>query len=108
LRSDGVVLVTRTNDRRTQDLARRLHIKQHAVAFGLEAVATMLVGGGFVGFLPTHYVEMLRPIHQLEEVSGAKAFRYTSQFSLISAINRPLPPSGRLLSRLLTDPQNAT
>ncbi|MBB4371233.1 DNA-binding transcriptional LysR family regulator [Bradyrhizobium sp. cir1] len=105
---DGVVLVTRTNDRRTQNLARRLHIKQHAVAFGLEAVATMLVGGGFVGFLPTHYVEMLRPIHQLAEVAGAEAFRYTTQFSLISAINRPLPPSGRLLTRLLTDPQSAS
>ncbi|KJC38213.1 transcriptional regulator [Bradyrhizobium sp. LTSP849] len=108
LRDGGVVLVTRTNDRRTQNLARRLHIKQHAVAFGLEAVATMLVGGGFVGFLPRHYVEMLRPIHQLEEVSGAEAFRYTTQFSLISAINRPLPPSGRLLAKLLTDPESAT
>jgi DNA-binding transcriptional LysR family regulator len=108
LRDGGVVLVTRTNDRRTQNLARRLHIKQHAVAFGLEAVATMLVGGGFVGFLPRHYVEMLRPIHQLEEVSGAEAFRYTTQFSLISAINRPLPPSGRLLAKLLTDPESTT
>jgi hypothetical protein len=65
----------------------------------------MLVGGGFVGFLPTHYVEMLRPICSLEEVSGAEPLRYTTQFSLISAINRPLPPSGRLLAKLLTEPQ---
>jgi DNA-binding transcriptional LysR family regulator len=104
LRDGNVVLVTRTNDRRTQNLAKRLQIKQHAVAFGLEAVATMLVGGGFVGFLPTHYVEMLTPIHQLQEVSGAEALRYTTQFSLISAIDRPLPPSGRLLAKLLTQP----
>ncbi len=105
LRSSNVVLVTRTNDRRTQNLARRLQIPQRAVAFGLEAVATMLVGGGFVGFLPTHYVEMLGPIHRLQEVAGAEAFRYTTQFSLISAIDRPLPPSGRLLAKLLTQPR---
>jgi LysR family transcriptional regulator, transcriptional activator for bauABCD operon len=102
LRDGDIVLVTRTNDRRTQNLAKRLQIKRHAVAFGLEAVATMLVGGGVVGFLPTHYAEMLAPIHYLQEVSGAEAFRYTTQFSLISAIDRPLPPNGRLLAKLLT------
>jgi DNA-binding transcriptional LysR family regulator len=105
---DGdVVLVTRTNDRRTQNLAKRVQIERHAVAFGLEAVATMLIGGGVVGFLPTHYAEMLAPIHRLQEVSGAEAFRYTTQFSLISAIDRPLPPSGRLLAKLLTQPAKA-
>ena len=107
LRDGNVALVTRTNDRRTQNLAKRLQIERHAVAFGLEAVATMLVGGGFVGFLPTHYAEILSPIHQLQEVSGAEAFRYTTQFSLISAIDRPLPPSGRLLAKLLAQPAKA-
>ena len=107
LREGNVALVTRTNDRRTQNLAKRLQIKRHAVALGLEAVATMLVGGGFVGFLPTHYAEMLTPIHHLQEVSGAEAFRYTTQFSLISAIDRPLPPGGRLLAKLLTQPATA-
>ena len=107
LRDGDVVLVTRTNDRRTQNLAKRIQIKRHAVAFGLEAVATMLIGGGVVGFLPTHYAEMLAPIHRLQEVSGAEAFRYTTQFSLISAIDRPLPPSGRLLAKLLTQPAKA-
>jgi DNA-binding transcriptional LysR family regulator len=102
LRDGDIVLVTRTNDQRTQNLAKRLQIKRHAVAFGLEAVATMLVGGRVVGFLPTHDAEMLAPIHYLQEVSGAEAFRYTTQFSLISAIDRPLPPSGRLLAKLLT------
>jgi DNA-binding transcriptional LysR family regulator len=107
LRDGDVVLVTRTNDRRTQNLAKRVQIKRHAVAFGLEAVATMLIGGGVVGFLPTHYAEMLAPIHRLQEVSGAEAFRYTTQFSLISEIDRPLPPGGRLLAKLLTQPAKA-
>jgi DNA-binding transcriptional LysR family regulator len=107
LRDGGVALVTRTNDRRTQNLAKRVQIKRRAVAFGLEAVATMLIGGGVIGFLPTHYAEMLAPIHRLQEVSGAEAFRYTTQFSLISAIDRPLPPSGRLLAKLLIQPAKA-
>jgi LysR family transcriptional regulator, transcriptional activator for bauABCD operon len=101
LRESRIVLVTRTNDRRAQNLAERFELEQRAVAFGLEAVATILAGGGAVGFLPTHYVELLAPLHPLQEVSGAEAFRYTTQFSLIWAMDRPLPPSGRLLAKLL-------
>lgn len=103
LNQRGFALVTRTNDRRTQTLARHLDLKRLAVAFGLEAVATMVAGGGFVGFLPTHYAEMLAPTYRLREVGGAEAFRYTTQFSLIWAVDRPLSPSGRLFVRLLTD-----
>lgn len=98
----GVALITRTNDRRTQNLAERLQLEQRAVAFGLEAVATLLLSGGTVGFLPTHYVDMLAPLHRFQEVLDAEAFRYTTHFSLISASDRPLPPSGRLLAKLLT------
>src|SRR5262249_1127605 len=67
LREDGIALVTRTNDRRAQNLAEQLALEQRAVAFGLEAVATILASGGAVGFLPTHYVEMLAPLHPLQE-----------------------------------------
>jgi DNA-binding transcriptional LysR family regulator len=101
LRDQRITLVTRANDRRAQNLAEQLALDQRAVAFGLEAVATLLASGGAVGLLPTHYVEMLAPLHPLQEVSGAEAFRYTTQFSLISAADRPLPPSGRLLAGLL-------
>jgi DNA-binding transcriptional LysR family regulator len=101
LQEQRITLVTRANDRRAQNLAEQLALDQRAVAFGLEAVATLLASGGAVGLLPTHYVEMLAPLHPLQEVSGAEAFRYTTQFSLISAADRPLPPSGRLLAGLL-------
>ena len=67
----------------------------------------ILVSGGFVGFLPTHYAEMLARIHHLQEASGAEAFRNAAQLSLISAIDRPLTPSGRLLAKLLTQPAKA-
>lgn len=103
LRERGFVLVTRTNDRRTQNLAERLQLGQHAVAFGLEAVATMLVSGGFVGFLPSHYATALSHMYRLAEVREAEAFRYTTQFSLIWAADRPLTPAGQLFVRLLTE-----
>jgi DNA-binding transcriptional LysR family regulator len=103
LRERGFVLVTRTNDRRTQTLARQLGLGRLAIAFGLEAVATMIAGGGFVGFLPTHYAEMLAPMHRLQEVGAAEAFRYTTQFSLIWATSRPMSPGGRLFLRLLAE-----
>jgi DNA-binding transcriptional LysR family regulator len=103
LNDRGFALVTRTNDRRTQTLARHLDLNRLAVAFGLEAVATMVAGGGFVGFLPMHYADMLAPMYQLQEVNGAEAFRYTTRFSLIWAVDRPLTPSGRLFARLLAE-----
>jgi DNA-binding transcriptional LysR family regulator len=103
LRDRGFVLVTRKGERRTQALARQLGLDRIAVASGLEAVATMIAGGGFVGFLPAHYAEMLAPLYPLQEVVGAEPLRYAAQFSLIWAVNRPLPPSGRLLQRLLSE-----
>ncbi|ALA20415.1 MULTISPECIES: LysR family transcriptional regulator [Chelatococcus] len=103
LREGRSVLVTRTNDRRTQTLAEQLEVGRRAVAFGLEAVATMIASGGFVGFLPTHYAGMLAPRYPLVEVGNAEALRYTTQFSLISLVERPLPPSGQLFVRLFTD-----
>lgn len=101
LREQGFALIARTNDRRTQMLAERLQLEQRTIAFGLEAVATLLLSGGTVGFLPTHYVDMLASLYRFQEVLDSEAFRYTTRFSLISARDRPLPPSGRLLARLL-------
>lgn len=103
LRALGYSLVTRTNDRRTQNLADQLGLAHHSVAFGLEAVATMLVAGGYVGFIPLHYAEMLAPLYRLAEVGDAEPFRYMTQFALVSAAGRPMLPSGRLFARLLAE-----
>jgi DNA-binding transcriptional LysR family regulator len=103
LPSLGYTLVTRTNDRRTQNLADQLGLAGHAVAFGLEAVATMLVAGGYVGFIPVHYALMLEPLYRLIEVRDAEPFRYTTQFALVTVAGRPMLPSGRLFARLLAE-----
>lgn len=105
LRAQGYALVIRANDPHTHDLAQLLKLRRHAVAFGLDAVATLLASGGFVAFLPTHYAEALRPIHPFSEVAGAASFRYETTFSLASNLERPLPPCGELFARLLKDAQ---
>lgn len=101
----GYALVMRTNDQRTQMLARRLNLQRSAVAFGLEAVATLLAAGGFVGYLPCHYAKALSHMYALVEVSDAEALAYDTIFSLVSLKDRPLPPSAQVLVRLLMETQ---
>lgn len=100
LQPRGYVLVTRQNDYRTLNLARRLKLERHAVARGLEAVAMLLAGGGYVGYLPTHYAEAL-PQHRLAEVRGSNGFAYTTRFAMATVQHHRLPPAGHLLVELL-------
>ncbi len=97
LARDGYAVVMRTNDQRTQMLARRLKLQRSAVAFGLEAVATLLAAGHFVGYLPCHYVKALSHMYALVEVGDAEALAYDTIFSLVSLKDRPLPPSAQVL-----------
>lgn len=101
LQRDGYVLVTRQNDYRTLNLAKRLRLAHHAVAFGLEAVALLLASGGFVGFLPTHYVAALSHLYRFEEVPGSAEMSYETRFSLATSQEQKLPPSGQLFADLL-------
>lgn len=101
LQRRGYALVSRENDPHTRALADRLDLAGGAVASGLEAVATFLAGGGFVGFLPTHYASALNPQYGLREVVGAEALYYRTEFFLVREASRPLSAQGRLLTRLL-------
>jgi DNA-binding transcriptional LysR family regulator len=101
LLEQGYVLVTRQNDYRTLNLAKRLKLQRHAVALGLEAVATLLVGGGFVGYLPTHYVDALRHLYRLVEVRDARAFAYRTKFAMATVQSHRLPAAGQLLAAAL-------
>jgi DNA-binding transcriptional LysR family regulator len=101
LQSQGYVLVTRANDFRTTTLAKRLKLQRHAVALGLEAVATLLAGGGYVGYLPTHYVDSLSHLHRFAEVQGAKPLGYALKFAMTTSQIHRLPPAGHLLTDLL-------
>ena len=101
LQRRSYTLVSRENDPHTRALADRLKLAGSAVASGLEAVATFLAGGGFVGFLPTHYASALNPQYGLQEVVGAEALYYRTEFFLVREASRPLSAQGRLLTRLL-------
>jgi len=97
----GLRLVTREGERHSQALARRLGIEGRAVALGLEAVATLLACGGFVGYLPTHYVAALSQMHRFQEVAGAEAVAYSAEFSLVRERIRPLSRAGEFFVDLL-------
>ena len=99
----GFGLVMRTNDRRTAMAARQLGLERHAMAFGLEAVATLLASGGFVGFLPVHLARAWAPIHRFVEVPDAESLAYDTTFSLVTLKDRPLPAGAALLAKLLRD-----
>lgn len=101
LREQGYVLITRQNDPRTQGLARQLRLERQAVALGLEAVAMLLAGGGYVGYLPTHYVESMAHLHRFAEVPGGEALGYAARFSMAMMLRHRLPPAGQLLAGLL-------
>jgi DNA-binding transcriptional LysR family regulator len=101
LQSRGYVLVTREGDFRTATLAKKLKLRHHAVALGLEAVATLLAGGGYVGFLPTHYVKAISHLHRFTEVQGGRRLGYALKFALTMSPEHRLPASGQLLARLL-------
>ncbi|PZQ83858.1 MAG: LysR family transcriptional regulator [Ancylobacter novellus] len=107
LARQGYGLVTRTNDQRTQMAARELKLERTAMAFGLEAVATLLASGGFVGFLPVHYVEAWASLYRFVEVEGAEDLAYDTIFSLVTLKDRPLPSSAALLTRILRELQGA-
>ncbi len=101
LQAQDYVLITRAGDFRTATLAKRLKLKRRAVALGLEAVATLVAGGFYVGYLPTHYVESLSHMHRFAEVRGAKAYGYVVEFAMATSQIHRLPPSGHLLTALL-------
>lgn len=101
LEREGYVLVTRDGDPRTRALAAKLKITRQAVASGLEAVATFIAAGGFVGLLPTHYASELSQSYRFREVEGAEAVYYRTLFYLAYEKSRPLSSPGRLFVRLI-------
>jgi DNA-binding transcriptional LysR family regulator len=88
-------VVTRVGDPHSQRLAALLPNATHAVAFGLEAVATLIAGGRHVGLLPTHYAALLEHKCPLQEVKEADHLIYDSPFFLNYERSRPLSAPGR-------------
>ncbi|MCO6404511.1 MAG: LysR family transcriptional regulator [Aurantimonas endophytica] len=101
LRNLGIGVVTRVGDPYSERLAARLGLPNDAVAVGLEAVATLIASGSYVGFLPKHYVDVLASRFVFEEVQQGETQRYRSRFYLNYERSRPLTASGRRFRDLL-------
>ena len=101
LREGTFGLVVRNGDLRSMRLRDRLAVTSEAVGLGLEAVATMVAGGRFVGYLPTHYAEALADRLNLHEVTGAEACRYRTRFYLGFERDRPLTAAGQRLREIV-------
>ncbi|WP_321868696.1 LysR family transcriptional regulator [Paraburkholderia tropica] len=108
LRTRGYELVVRERDPHTTQLGARLGISRHGVSVGLEAVATLLASGRFVGYLPTHYVDALQRNFAYVAVADADDLSYTTHFSLFVAEDRQVAPVGRLFVQVLEDVHRAT
>lgn len=102
----GFGLVLRRSSRATTDLASRLKIPIKAEASGIEALATLVAGGGVLALLPTHFVDSLDPALGIGEVPGAEAFAYRAKFYLAHEKPRQLSAPGELFKKLMLDEHN--
>ncbi|MGH8233559.1 MAG: LysR family transcriptional regulator [Rhodanobacteraceae bacterium] len=74
-----------------------LGLERAAEASDQEAVATLILSGRFVGFLPTHYARLFETQKQLRPLYPTR-FHYNCQFA---AIFRRSPPPSRLVQIIL-------
>jgi len=74
------------------ELAHRHRLERSATASDQESVATFILSGGFVGFLPDHYAEAFVRAGRMRAVAPA-TLRYSCRFL---AISRQSPKSSRL------------
>ncbi len=78
------------------ELAHRERLRRSATGFDQESVATLILGGGFLGFLPDHYAASFVHAGQMRALQPA-TLRYTCGFS---AITRRSPAPSRVTSLL--------
>lgn len=64
------------------EVAHRQRLNRRATAFDQESVATLLLSGDLVGFLPDHYAERFEAMGRLRALNP-QALRYTCRFSVI-------------------------
>ena len=64
------------------ELSQRMHLRRKATAFDQEAIATLILSGKFLGFLPDHYAAGFVGLRQMRAVNPV-LFRYTCSFHCI-------------------------
>lgn len=84
-------------------LAHRHRLERRATASDQEAVATLVLSGAFVGFLPDHYAEGFVRRHQMRAVAP-DVLRYTCRFAaIVRQSPAPLRLTQAFLDALRTD-----
>ncbi|TFF23139.1 LysR family transcriptional regulator [Jiella endophytica] len=97
----GIGLVMRDGNAQTEMLWPRLGLQHKAKASGLEAVGMLIAGGRYVGYLPTHFAEVMQARWKLVEVEDATDMRYATTFYLNYERSRPLSAPARCFRDLL-------
>lgn len=76
------------------ELAHRARLVRKATGHDQEAIATLILSGGYLGFLPDHYASGFERNGQMQAIRP-EVFRYTCEF--ISLLRRsPSPPRAAL------------
>jgi DNA-binding transcriptional LysR family regulator len=72
------------------EVSQQLHLARRATGYDQESIATLILSGKFLGFLPDHYAEGFVRSGQMRAVQAA-LFRYDCRF--FSILRRSPPPS---------------
>ena len=72
------------------DLSQQMHLSRKATGYDQESIATLILSGKFLGFLPDHYAEPFVRQGQMRAVKPA-LFRYDCRF--FSIVRRSPQPS---------------
>ncbi|MGE0800327.1 MAG: LysR family transcriptional regulator [Lautropia sp.] len=83
------------------ELSHRERLPRRATGFDQEAIATLILSGDYLGFLPNHYAEAFERKGLMQAVAP-KRFRYVCRF--VSLLRRSPAPNraARLLAECLT------
>ena len=79
------------------EISQQLRLARKATGYDQEAIATLILSGAFLGFLPDHYAQSFVRAGQMRAVDAA-VFRYTCQFF---AIARRSPQAARATQAFL-------
>lgn len=84
------------------ELSHRASLARAATGFDQEAIATLILSGKFLGFLPDHYAKSFEFAGQMQPVAPSR-FRYICHF--VALVRRSPPPgrAARLFQECLTE-----
>lgn len=88
------------------EISQQVRLTRKATGFDQEAIATLILSGQFLGFLPDHYAQSFARAGQMRPVNAA-VFRYTCQFFAIARRSPEAARATRAFLNCLTQAHNA-